>query len=66
MSGRLDGGQGDWLGYLDPAGLVVAPAVLARLGLWPEPQGARETAAVAKALAGDPWALFGGVLGWPA
>jgi hypothetical protein len=67
VSARLDAGQGDWLGYLDPVGLVVAPAVLARLGLWPEPQGAADGVAVATALAaGDPWALFGGVLGWPA
>ena len=70
MSGPLQGGRHDWLGYLQPTGLVVAPAVLERLGLWPEPQGARDNAAVAEALArldgGDAWPLFRDVLGWPA
>ena len=67
MSGMVDG-RHDWLGYLQPTGLVVAPAVLARLGLWPEPQGLRDDAAVAEALArlgeGDAWPLFQDVLGW--
>jgi hypothetical protein len=60
----------EWLGYLQPTGLVVAPAALARLGLWPEPQGAGDSAAVAAALdrlaAGDAFALFRDILGWPA
>ncbi len=70
MSGILDGGRHDWLGYLQPTGLVVAPAVLARLGLWPEPQRARDGEVVAVALdrlaGGEPWPLFRDVLGWPA
>lgn len=70
MSGRLDGGRHDWIGYLQPTGLVVAPAVLARLGLWPEPQGPAQNAAVTDALArlatGDGFAFFRDVLGWPA
>jgi hypothetical protein len=70
MSSRLDGSQHDWLGYLQPVGLVVAPVVLARLGLWPEPQTAADNEAVARALAqsaaGDRFALFRDLLGWPA
>ncbi|WP_375380989.1 hypothetical protein [uncultured Sphingomonas sp.] len=70
MSGLLDAGRHDWLGYLQPTGLVVAPAVLARLGLWPEPQRARDGEAVAVALdrlaGGEAWPLFRDVLGWPA
>lgn len=70
MSRPLDQGRHDWLGYLQPTGLVVAPAALARLGLWPEPQGAAEGAAAAQAVerlvAGDPLPLFCHVLGWPA
>lgn len=68
MSGMIDGGRHDWLGYLQPTGLVVAPVVLARLGLWPEPQGPAHNAAVADALerlaAGDTFALFRDILGW--
>ena len=68
MSGALHGGRHDWLGYLQPNGLVVVPAVLTRLGLWPEPQGPADTAKVAAALAGlatgDVFALFRDVLGW--
>lgn len=37
MSGMIDGGRHDWISYLQPTGLVVVPAVLTRLGLWPEP-----------------------------
>jgi hypothetical protein len=67
MSGRIDGGQHDWIGYLQPVGLVVAPVVLTRLNLWPEPQTAADSDAVAAALAaGDRFALFRDVLGWPA
>lgn len=70
MSGVLDGGRHDWLGYLQPVGLVVTGAVLARIGLWPEPQGAADSRlaadAVAALAAGDPWPLFGDLLGWPA
>ncbi len=69
MSGPIPGGQQDWIGYLQPVGLVVAPAALARIGLWPSPQGAADGAVVARALemlAGDPWPFFRDVLGWPA
>lgn len=70
MSGRIDGGQHDWIGYLQPVGLVVAPVVLTRLGLWPEPQAAVDNGAVAAALTrmagGDRFALFRDVLDWPA
>ena len=70
MSRPLNGGRHDWLGFLAPTGLVVAPAVLERLGLWPEPQGPEEGRALADALAaleaGHAWPLFGAVLGWPA
>jgi hypothetical protein len=63
-------GLHDWIGYLQPAGLVVAPAVLTRLGLSPEPQGPGDTAAAADALArltaGEGFALFRDLLGWPA
>ncbi len=69
MSGRIDGGQHDWIGYLQPVGLVVAPVVLTRLGLWPEPQAAVDSEAMAAALTrlvdGDRFALFRDVLGWP-
>ena len=68
MSGMLDGGRHDWLGYLQPVGLVVTGAVLARIGLWPEPQGAADSrlaAETVEALAtGDAWPLFGDLLGW--
>lgn len=68
MSGVLGDGRHDWLGYLQPTGLVVAPAVLARAGLWPEPQGPAQNAAIAEAsarlAAGDAFAFFRDVLGW--
>ncbi|WP_235525111.1 MULTISPECIES: Eco57I restriction-modification methylase domain-containing protein [unclassified Sphingomonas] len=57
----------DWIGYLQPTGLVVASAALARIGAWPTPQGADDGAAVARALAGtDRWPFFRDALGWPA
>lgn len=70
MSGLLDGGRHDWLGYLQPVGLVVTGAVLGRLGLWPEPQAVADSRVAADAVAalaeGDAWPLFRDVLGWPA
>ncbi|WP_343526973.1 DNA methyltransferase [Sphingomonas sp.] len=69
MSGPIVGGRHDWIGYLQPVGLVVAPAALARIGLWPTPQGPADNDAVARALAGfadDPWPFFRDILGWPA
>lgn len=64
MSGTISGGRHDWLGYLQPEGLVVAPAALARIGVWPAPQTAADGEAVTQALAQEPWALFRDVLGW--
>ena len=69
MSGPIPGGRHDWIGYLQPVGLVVAPAALARIGLWPSPQGPADGDAVARAVEGfaaDPWAFFHTILGWPA
>lgn len=68
MTAPLPAGRHDWIGYLQPVGLVVAPAALARIGLWPAPQGPADGQAVADALAGfesDPWRFFHTVLGWP-
>ena len=68
MSGALPAAH-DWIGYLQPVGLVVAPAALSRIGLWPAPQTAADTVAVADAIeqgAGNYWPLFRDVLGWPA
>ncbi|MBM3927839.1 MAG: hypothetical protein FJ335_05185, partial [Sphingomonadales bacterium] len=69
MSAPLPAGQHDWIGYLQPVGLVVAPAALARIGLWPTPQTAADGAVVERALAEfatDPWPFFRDVLGWSA
>ena len=69
MSGPIPGGRHDWIGYLQPVGLVVAPAALARIGLWPSPQGPADGEAVARAVeafADDPWSFFRTILGWPA
>ncbi|MGW8135619.1 Eco57I restriction-modification methylase domain-containing protein [Sphingomonas zeae] len=69
MSGPIPGGRHDWIGYLQPVGLVVAPAALARIGLWPSPQGPADGDAVAHAVEGfadDPSAFFHTILGWPA
>lgn len=66
MSRGDAGSPHDWIGYLQPVGLVVAPAALARIGAWPAPQGAADNDAVAAALAeGDPWRFFRDILGWP-
>ncbi|MFV0921398.1 Eco57I restriction-modification methylase domain-containing protein [Sphingomonas parapaucimobilis] len=69
MSGPIPGGRHDWIGYLQPVGLVVAPAALARIGLWLSPQGPADGEAVTRAVAGfadDPWSFFHTILGWPA
>lgn len=61
-------GPHDWIGYLQPVGLVVAPAALTRIGAWVTPQDAADSAAVATVLAGfdlDPWPWFRDILGWP-
>ncbi|WP_235511927.1 Eco57I restriction-modification methylase domain-containing protein [Sphingomonas sp. Leaf23] len=62
-------GPHDWIGYLQPVGLVVAPAALTRIGAWVTPQDAADGAAVTTVLAGfdhDPWPFFRDILGWPA
>jgi hypothetical protein len=72
----------EWLGHVQPVGLVVAPIVLARYGLNPEIQTRTDTEAAKEFIApkpddggakaadpralGDPWAFFAGVLGWRA
>lgn len=64
----------EWLGHVQPVGLVVAPAVLTRFGLPPEEQTRFETAEVAALLADpevqralpEPWAFFETILGWQA
>jgi N-6 DNA Methylase len=72
----------EWLGYVQPVGLVVAPIVLARFGLTPEIQTRVETEAVRAFISPKPedrktkaadqralkdsWAFFHGVLGWRA
>lgn len=64
----------EWLGHVQPVGLVIAPAVLTRYGLPPEEQTRFDSAEVAALLADpevsqalpDPWAFFETVLGWQA
>lgn len=64
----------EWLGHVQPTGLVVAPAVLARHGLVPEEQLRADGDAVAEHLADgedgpalpDPWPFFADILGWDA
>jgi hypothetical protein len=72
----------EWIGHVQPVGLVVAPIVLARYGLIPEIQTRVETEAVRAFISPlsedgkakgadpralkDPWAFFHGVLGWRA
>ncbi|WP_296616731.1 DNA methyltransferase [Sphingomonas sp.] len=67
----MSGGPHDWLGHVQPTGLVVAPAKLDELGLAPLPQHQTDNDAV-KALLGederslpDAWAFLSEVLGWP-
>jgi len=62
----------EWLGHVQPIGLVVAPAVLSRHGLAPEEQGRADTEATTALLPegddgpalADPWAFFSQILGW--
>jgi hypothetical protein len=69
--GTVSGGPHDWLGHVQPTGLVVAPAKLDELGLAPLPQHQADNDAV-KALLGederslpDAWPFLSEVLGWP-
>ena len=62
----------EWLGHVQPTGLVVAPSVLNRYGLTPQEQLRPDGDAVVEFLAGDqdkpalpdPWAFFATILGW--
>ena len=62
----------EWLGHVQPVGLVVAPAVLARHGLVPEEQLRADSLVVAEHLTEpesgcalrDPWSFFTDVFGW--
>jgi hypothetical protein len=62
----------EWLGYVQPVGLVLSPAVLDRYGLLPEEQTRADGEAVAACLApegearslADPWTFFSHILGW--
>jgi hypothetical protein len=62
----------EWIGNVQPVGLVVAPTVLAGLGLNPAEQTRADSDAVRALLNGDdggpvlhdPWAFFTQILGW--
>src|ERR1700733_2463603 len=62
----------EWLGHLQPVGLVVAPVVLARQDLFPEEQTRAENEEVTDILSmledaaalSDPWLFFASILGW--
>lgn len=62
----------EWLGHVQPVGLVIAPLVLKKFDLVPEQQTRIETEAVRSLLnqndtvpaLADPWAFFSQILGW--
>lgn len=62
----------EWLGHVQPVGLVVAPVVLKAYDLVPEQQTRSDTAAVRPHLSQmdsgpallDPWAFFADILDW--
>ncbi|WP_222381413.1 Eco57I restriction-modification methylase domain-containing protein [Rhizobium leguminosarum] len=62
----------EWLGHVQPIGLVVAPVVLRAYDLVPEQQTRSDTEAVKPHLSQnesgpallDPWAFFADILGW--
>lgn len=62
----------EWLGYVQPVGLVLSPAILDRYGLVPEEQTRADGDAVAALLTADaearaladPWSFFSRILGW--
>ncbi len=62
----------EWLGYVQPVGLVLSPAILDRYGLVPEEQTRADGDAVAACLApegearalADPWTFFSRILDW--
>jgi hypothetical protein len=64
----------EWIDFVRPVGLVVAPVLLKELGLAPSRQTQADSAVVAAPVADDsskpgfnnPWAFFEEVLGWEA
>ena len=62
----------EWLGNVQPVGLVIAPPVLSRYGLAPQEQLRADDDAVSEFLSADseapalpdPWAFFSNILGW--
>lgn len=62
----------EWLGHVQPVGLVVAPAVLRKYDLVPTDQTRLDSTAVTDVLAAtdegpalpDPWRVFSEILGW--
>src|SRR6266446_8287285 len=62
----------EWIGNVQPVGLVLAATVLARHGLNPAEQTRADSEAVRALLSGDddgpalldPWAFFAQILGW--
>ncbi len=64
----------EWIGHVQPTGLVVAPSVLTRHGLVPEEQLRADGEAVTEFLSKsddgpalpDPWPFFADILGWDA
>ena len=64
----------EWLGHVQPTGLVAAPAILTRHGLVPEEQIRADGDAVAEHLSEaddgpallSPWTFFEAILGWQA
>jgi hypothetical protein len=68
----LNDPNAEWIGNVQPVGLVVAPAVLARLGLNPAEQTRADSEAVRGLLSSDdnepalpdPWSFFTQILGW--
>lgn len=62
----------EWLGYVQPVGLVLSPAILDRYGLVPEEQTRADGDTVAACLSSegearalaDPWTFVSRILGW--
>lgn len=61
----------EWLGYVQPVGLVLSPTILDRYGLVPEEQTRADGEAVAACLTpdearalADPWSFFSRILDW--
>lgn len=64
----------EWLDFVQPTGIVIAPSLISELALVPERQTRIETTAAAehievdrdKPALRDPWAFMSGILGWDA